>query len=123
MRLPEECYTHRELPAACAERTGRRFPSLVRAHEDARLAAASLYSMATEHAAAGHGAGAAGRRGAWQESTLTLRRALLQLTRAALSKCPALFARCDVYLIGESATGTASMEKVLSSVPSPLELW
>lgn len=81
----QRCHTRCELPAACADRTGRRFPSLVRAHEDARLAAASLYSLATEQAAAGHGGGATGPRGAvWQESALTLRRALLQLTRAGL---------------------------------------
>ena len=74
-----ECFTCKRSPGACAERTGRRFPSLVRAHEDVRLAAASLYSMAAAHASS---AGQGGARGAWQEGTLTLRRALLQLTRA-----------------------------------------
>ena len=74
----------------------------MRAHEDARLAAASLYSMAAAQAAAGHGSGAIGPRGAWQESTLTLRRALLQLTCAALPKCPALGYRYIVWSICES---------------------
>lgn len=84
----QRCYTRCESPAACAERTGRRFPSLVRAHEGARLAATSLYAMAAAQAAAGHGGGATGPRGAWQESTLTLRRALLQLTRAVTFQVP-----------------------------------
>ncbi len=64
-----------------AERSGRRFASLVRAHEEARLAAASLYSTAVSGAATEGDSGAAPRV-TWHENALTLRRALLQLTRA-----------------------------------------
>ncbi len=53
----------------------------MRAHEEARLAAASLYLMAITGAATEGGSGAAPR-SSWHESALTLRRALLQLTRA-----------------------------------------
>jgi len=63
------------------ERTGRRFPSLVRAHEEARLAAAELWAAAAPGGAAG---------GGWHASALTLRRALLQLTRAPARGRPAL---------------------------------
>ncbi len=84
--LRRQVVAHRRRGAA--ERTGRRFPSLVRAHEEARLAAAELWAAAASGGAPGAG---------WHASALTLRRALLQLTRAPARGCPApslMRARC-----------------------------
>ncbi|KAK9831980.1 hypothetical protein WJX81_005608 [Elliptochloris bilobata] len=74
------CHYHVAKAVALAERTGRRFPSLVPAHEDARRTAADLYAMVAMPVPTGHEDAGAWCR-AWQESVLTLQRALLQLTR------------------------------------------